>query len=276
MRFVPGNDDAYQFRSRGVNAELAQLSAFGVGSFNTKAEISFEPAEIPGFYLDEFEVTRREFLAFVEADSGYRALVPKAEQRIAEVVQASRLRAEGDLPVTNVTWAEASAYAAWVGKRLPSWVEWEYALRTGSYRVHAGGSRKVGPDVVRYKSNAAWSRGGGSDISEHGVRDLSGNVREWTCTPSSRADGAGRWTADKGALLAPWNRPEPLEAGEFMIVGGSFATAGYYFFTVEPLGRSQTRDDLGFRCAAPVSTIEDALEGSGLERVYVEIPSDSR
>ncbi|MBT0963808.1 SUMF1/EgtB/PvdO family nonheme iron enzyme [Denitromonas iodatirespirans] len=88
-----------------------------------------------------------------------------------------------DHPVTNVTWAQARAYCAWGGGRLPSEAQWEYAARGGhADRLYPWGDT-IGPADANYIDNHDWE-GSTSPVgcfapNGFNLVDMVGNVWEW-------------------------------------------------------------------------------------------------
>jgi len=70
------------------------------------------------FYIDQFEITNAQYERFMSETSHPSPLFWDDPQ----------LR-QPDRPVVGVTWDDASTYAEWAGKRLPTEAEWEIAAR---------------------------------------------------------------------------------------------------------------------------------------------------
>jgi iron(II)-dependent oxidoreductase len=165
------------------------------------------PVRVGAFAIARACVTEGEFRDFVE-DRGYvrgelwsgRGREWLERQPVRHPVYWHRREPRGEwtvrrfdgwrpldpgLPVVHVSWWEAEAFCRWAGRRLPTEAEWE-AAATGSERAFPWGPEEpsgahanldglaLGPVPVQ-----ARERG---DSPER-VRQLVGNVWEWTASP---------------------------------------------------------------------------------------------
>jgi iron(II)-dependent oxidoreductase len=179
--------------------------------FGWDNEYEAHTVAVPPFAIDQYPVTNGEYLGFMSA-AGYenRALWREADwnwktaQEISHPVFWSRDQREAhsewhyrtmfehvplplDWPV-YVSHAEASAYARWVGKALPTEAQWHraaYGTPEGSERPYPWGdkapNRRLGNfDFKRWDPTpvGAFSQG----QSAFGVADLIGNGWEWTAS----------------------------------------------------------------------------------------------
>ncbi|HND35729.1 MAG TPA: SUMF1/EgtB/PvdO family nonheme iron enzyme, partial [Nitrosomonas sp.] len=96
-------------------------------------------------------------------------------------------------PVVNVSWIEATAYANWLGEqihrqcRLPTEAEWEYAARGGTQTAYPWGDKPGNNNANCGGCGSQWDGKASSPVGSFaanafGLKDMSGNVWEWTCS----------------------------------------------------------------------------------------------
>jgi len=153
--------------------------------------------EVAGFELSRTEVTNAQYLACVEAGAC------EAPEWGGEVCAGRRPRLGApELPVVCVRSQDAADYAAWVGGRLPSEAEWEYAASGAGGRRYPWGEAPVDCDHAVLGSDADNDCGYGGSLegcslsagrSGEGVCDLAGNVSEWVadCWHATYAEAPG-------------------------------------------------------------------------------------
>jgi dienelactone hydrolase/predicted Ser/Thr protein kinase len=216
------------------------------------------PLESPGYWIDEDEVTNRQFKEFVDAGGyGNRDYWEHPVDKARIVLTFEQSRAEfrdrtgrpgpstweggtypggrDDYPVSGVSWYEAAAYAKFKGRSLPTIYHWTRGTHTALADAiftfsNFGGE---GPEPV-----ASRPRG------PYGTRHMAGNVKEWC-----------------------WNESE----GFRYILGGAWNEPPYQFYEVDlrsPLDRSPQN---GFRTAL----YPDASDAN-LESMRRPIPRPAR
>jgi len=134
--------------------------------------------ELDAFYMDVYEVTVGQFRKFVN-QSGY--------EYDGNWNNVARYSLDDGYPMVYVNWNDATAYAKWAGKRLPTEAEWEYADRGGlaGKRYPWGNDENVARDYANYNGVGGkdkWSQTGpvGSlEANGYGLYDMAGNVWEW-------------------------------------------------------------------------------------------------
>jgi eukaryotic-like serine/threonine-protein kinase len=208
------------------------------------------PYTLPPYYIDRHEVTNREYQRFVDS-GGYekRQYWPDHftqngrdipwQQAMAEFRDTSGRPGpstwagghypdgQADLPVSGVSWFEASAYSAYAGKTLPTVAQFFEAAPpdVAEYTVAVSNISKSTPAVV----------GTYAGVGPYGTYDMAGNVREWI---ANTVDGDLRF-----------------------ILGGSWKSPTYLYTSPEALSPFDRSDTNGFRCVRNIEPVpEDAVK----------------
>lgn len=192
---------------------------------------------ISPFLMDRFEVSRARYAACVRA--GVCVPAQGRDQRDAR------------LPVTGVTFDDASRFCAFVGGRLPTEAEWERAARGNDARAfpwgdafhemlcnHASSARR--PAEADGYDGLAPVDSFREGQSPYGVVNMAGNAWEWTRDYYQPSYG-------ETALVDPLG---PSEGTTRVLRGGSYRSEPYSVRVSRrmPAPAEAAHPDVGFRC----------------------------
>lgn len=206
--------------------------------------------------------------------------VPGASWRSPEGPGSSSLDTRADHPVTQVSHEDASVYARWAGRRLPTEAEHELASRGGTEgTAYAWGEDRCpdgrhlantwqGAFPHRNTAEDGWattSPVGAYPVNAFGAVDLIGNVWEWTSDRWSLRNADADADPDASPCCTPADPRNPHTGPKrpqdaFVVKGGSHLCAPEYCLRYRPAARQpQDRDSatthLGFRCALDVAVL---------------------
>ena len=243
--------------------ESIPAGEFQMGSNDLEADDDEQPVHtvyIDAFFMDRYEVTNLEYQQFVLANPRWQK--DRIEARFDDGYYLDHWNGNdypigrANHPVIYVSWYAAVAYSNWVGKRLPTEAEWEYAARGG----RSGKKYPWGSDVIR-ETNANYNRNFGRALEggvylPNGYRlyDMAGNVWEW-CLDEYDEDfyeSSPRNNPLSGARTVDWvmNNFTSVQTSR-VVRGGSWVNDPKYL-RVANRGRgtpTRTNNYYGFRCA---------------------------
>ncbi|MCA9949359.1 MAG: formylglycine-generating enzyme family protein, partial [Anaerolineales bacterium] len=130
-------------------------------------EIPQQKVSLKSFYMDKYEVSAAQYASFlnhletyINACGGQDCFLPRSRAGSTNYIQEEDLGAGNlqyipltgyaNFPINFVNWFGAKAYCEYVGGRLPTEAEWEYAARGTDGRLYPWGNDPPGPGLALF------------------------------------------------------------------------------------------------------------------------------
>lgn len=231
---------------RGCNESIDDRCEDDVNRY-VALNVPYREIELSEFWIDKYEVTREAYEVCIAGGTCTAPLLlPSADESLA------------NLPVSGVSWTQATAYCETVGKRLPTEAEWEKAARGKDGRRYSWGNEHptCGHAHLLYSEPCPRIRGPlpvdafPTDVSPYGVIGMIGNVQEWVQD----------WNGQTYYEVAPAIDPLGPDASDFL-TNQKITRGGYWDWPARPadatsvslrrwLNRDRGATRVGFRCAS--------------------------
>jgi formylglycine-generating enzyme required for sulfatase activity len=201
-------------------------------------------ASVDEFRIEQYEVTNAQYRLCVQ---------DRACSEPATLVSYDG-DDKADLPVVAITLKQAADYCQWIGRRLPTEIEWEWAARRAENWKYPTGNEEPAPRAINantYNPNAP----SGTDFRQPvdalkadrgGTFGMAGNVQEWTVSFFLAYD-------DPAYRISEWRRGMPsaeFPAEHVVARGGSFIERIERARSIarHPIRPTFSDDVVGFRC----------------------------
>ncbi|MCY4568826.1 MAG: SUMF1/EgtB/PvdO family nonheme iron enzyme [Candidatus Poribacteria bacterium] len=175
----------------------ANMALIPPGDFYTRTnpddydgEPLYAKVYIDAFYIDKYKVTNAEYKVFLDANPEWRK---EAHNNIDDLGYSSGHylsnwddntypSGKDNYPVTSVSVWAAMAYAQWVGKRLPTEVEWEKAARGGLVKKKYPWGNLINSQKADPSEYPGIKPIGSQPANGYGLYEMTGSVHEWVLT----------------------------------------------------------------------------------------------
>jgi serine/threonine protein kinase/formylglycine-generating enzyme required for sulfatase activity len=200
---------------------------FSMGSeAGDKDEEPIHNVTVESFHISKYEIKNEQYCSFLNHliwngtplskilewnnyKSGYSEIVLKNSE-------FSPIEGKHRYPVIEISWHGANQFCQWLGAKLPSEAQWEYAAKGGNKSKnfkYSGGSSLDLVGWFKLNSSNGTRETGQKNPNELGIYDMTGNVWEW-CSD---------WYSENYYLTSPGLNPKgPVTGSNKVIRGGSW------------------------------------------------------